>query len=326
MEQFINSDNLHLLWEVLLDELNINTENKSLISNIRLVFESNLKLFTAKINPNTNIINLNKQFLSQLLVAVNKLFPSLKNESNIKRINITNEEILEPYKIEDIHSARKSDFEKELERKKMELENYMTPVKPKELDFSFRNLDDKIPSGGMDSLLADKMAERNFDIENIQQSNYNLSNINPENWLKAKETSISSEKIEQRQIEQISNINKNSKKVSWNENVDSNISLKIEETNTIDIFQKLKKNNIDNNSESKYLTQNSNPLPKQEEVPKNESNFLKPQINQNIPIIPNTEIIKQLNQMNDKIDNLYEIISKLTNCFSKNDINNININ
>jgi hypothetical protein len=320
MDQFINPDNLDILWEVLLDELNINIENKSLLSNIRLVFESNLKLFTAKSNPNTNIINLNKQFLSQLLVAVNKLFPSLKNESNIKRINITNEEILEPYKIEDIQSARKSDFEKELELKKMELENYMSPVKPKELDFSFKNLDDKIPSGGMDSLLADKLAERNFDIDNIQHTNYNTSNINPEKWLKAKETSISSEKIEQRQFEQMANINKNSKKVSWNENVDSylnsNISLKIEETSAIDIFQKLKKNNLD---ESKYETQSSNPLPKQEEVLKNET-ISKPQINQNVPLIPNTEIIKQLNEMNKKIDNLFEIISKLTNSFSEVDV------
>jgi hypothetical protein len=320
MDQFINPDNLDILWEVLLDELNINIENKSLLSNIRLVFESNLKLFTAKSNPNTNIINLNKQFLSQLLVAVNKLFPSLKNESNIKRINITNEEILEPYKIEDIQSARKSDFEKELELKKMELENYMSPVKPKELDFSFKNLDDKIPSGGMDSLLADKLAERNFDLDNIQHTNYNTSNINPEKWLKAKETSISSEKIEQRQFEQMANINKNSKKVSWNENVDSylnsNISLKIEETSAIDIFQKLKKNNLD---ESKYETQSSNPLPKQEEVLKNET-ISKPQINQNVPLIPNTEIIKQLNEMNKKIDNLFEIISKLTNSFSEVDV------
>jgi hypothetical protein len=320
MDQFINPDNLDILWEVLLDELNINIENKSLLSNIRLVFESNLKLFTAKSNPNTNIINLNKQFLSQLLVAVNKLFPSLKNESNIKRINITNEEILEPYKIEDIQSARKSDFEKELELKKMELENYMSPVKPKELDFSFKNLDDKIPSGGMDSLLADKLAERNFDIDNIQHTNYNTSNINPEKWLKSKETSISSEKIEQRQFEQMANINKNSKKVSWNENVDSylnsNISLKIEETSAIDIFQKLKKNNLD---ESKYETQSSNPLPKQEEVLKNET-ISKPQINQNVPLIPNTEIIKQLNEMNKKIDNLFEMISKLTNSFSEIDV------
>jgi hypothetical protein len=320
MDQFINPDNLDILWEVLLDELNINIENKSLLSNIRLVFESNLKLFTAKLNPNTNIINLNKQFLSQLLVAVNKLFPSLKNESNIKRINITNEEILEPYKIEDIQSARKSDFEKELELKKMELENYMSPVKPKELDFSFKNLDDKIPSGGMDSLLSDKLAERNFDLDNIQHTNYNTSNINPEKWLKAKETSISSEKIEQRQFEQMANINKNSKKVSWNENVDSylnsNISLKIEETSAIDIFQKLKKNNLD---ESKYETQSSNPLPKQEEVLKNET-ISKPQINQNVPLIPNTEIIKQLNEMNKKIDNLFEMISKLTNSFSEIDV------
>ena len=318
--QFTNSHNLDLLWEVLLDELNINIENKNLLSNIRLVFESNLKLFTSRSNPNTNIINLNKQFLSQLLIAVNKLFPNFssiqKADPNVKRINITNEDILEPYKIEDIQSARKSDFDKELEIKKMELENYLTPVKPKELDFSDKNLDAIIPSGGMDSLLADKMAERNFDIENIQHASFNTSNINLEQWLKPKETSVNSEKKEQRQMELN---NKNPKKVSWNETVNSNISLKIEETSTLDIFQKLKKNNLENTSqtESKYQVQNSNPLPDQVEVFKNESN-IKNQINQNVPIIPNAEMIKQLNEMNKKIDNLYEIISKLTNTFTGN--------
>ena len=318
--QFTNSHNLDLLWEVLLDELNINIENKNLLSNIRLVFESNLKLFTSRSNPNTNIINLNKQFLSQLLIAVNKLFPNFssiqKADPNVKRINITNEDILEPYKIEDIQSARKSDFDKELEIKKMELENYLTPVKPKELDFSDKNLDAIIPSGGMDSLLADKMAERNFDIENIQHASFNTSNINLEQWLKPKETSVNSEKKEQRQMELN---NKNPKKVSWNETVNSNISLKIEETSTLDIFQKLKKNNLENTSqtESKYQVQNTNPLPDQVEVFKNESN-IKNQINQNVPIIPNAEMIKQLNEMNKKIDNLYEIISKLTNTFTGN--------
>ena len=195
----------------------------------------------------------------------------------------------------------------------------MTPVKPKELDFSDKNLDAIIPSGGMDSLLADKMAERNFDIENIQHASFNTSNINLEQWLKPKETSVNSEKKEQRQMELN---NKNPKKVSWNETVNSNISLKIEETSTLDIFQKLKKNNLENTSqtESKYQVQNSNPLPDQVEVFKNESN-IKNQINQNVPIIPNAEMIKQLNEMNKKIDNLYEIIPKLTNTFTgKKDI------
>ena len=151
LSQFTNKQNIKLLWEVLLDELHINTTNTKLVSNVRTVFESNVKPFTARTNPNTNIMDLNKQFLSQVVLAVNRLFPQFKQEQNIKRITIFDEEVSdfkEPYKIEDIHSLRQNDFEKEFEKKRMELENYMTPQKPKELDFSDINSDGKIKATG----------------------------------------------------------------------------------------------------------------------------------------------------------------------------------
>ena len=77
LSKFNNNQNINLLWDVLLDEICINTNNKSLVSNIKTVFESNIKLFTY--NPNANIMNINKQFLSQVVLAVNRLFPNLKS-------------------------------------------------------------------------------------------------------------------------------------------------------------------------------------------------------------------------------------------------------
>jgi hypothetical protein len=317
LSQFVNKDNLELLWEVLLDELNINKTNTNLISNIKTIFESNINLFTSRSNPKTNILELNKQFLNQVLLAVNQLLP----QQNIKRINISEEEVLEPYKIEDIQAARQTDFEKELERKKLELENYMTPTKPKELDFSDRNF---TPLLGMDTLLAEKMAERNFDIEQISNNLYNTSNINPEQWLTPKKTSVNSEKMEETKnisnsrlkyinIDNDNNINikdtnKIQKKVSFEET--TNVSLKIEESNSLDIFQKLKKSTVED--QPKYEKQNSISLPKQEEVIKMNTQTVKPIISNN-PIVSNNEIIKQLNDMNSKIDKLYDMIFKLTN-------------
>ena len=272
------------------------------------------------------------------MLAVNQLLP----QQNIKRINITDEEVLEPYKIEDIQAARKTDFEKELERKKMELENYMTPTKPKELDFSDRNFT-SLP--GMESLLADKMAERSLDFEQIYNNNYYnevneiKSTITPEQWLTPKKTSVNSEKMEQTKnisngrlkyinIDNDNNIINNNKKVSFNENITTNILEEVPSSNPISIFQKLKKTNLENDSnfpveQTKYEQQQSILLPKQEEILKNDSNsssLQKVQLNQNVqqnvqqnvPIIPNTEIIKQLNEMNNKIDKLYEMVFKLT--------------
>ena len=120
LSQFNNKKNMSLLWDVLLDELCVNINNKSLVNNIRTVFESNINPFTVRTNPKTSIMELNKQFLSQVVLSVNRLFPNFnesRQEQNqiIKRIKITNEEVYEPYKIEDIHASRQTDFEKEVE-------------------------------------------------------------------------------------------------------------------------------------------------------------------------------------------------------------------
>ena len=304
--QFVNKNNLELLWEVLLDELNINKTNTNLISNVKIIFDSNINLFLTRSNPKSNILDLNKQFLSQVLLAVNQLIP----QQNINRINITDEEVLDPYKIEDIQAARQTDFEREFERKKMELENYMTPSKPKELDFTDKNF---TQLEAMDSLLANKMAERNLDFTSFKDNT--SSNISPEQWLTPKKTSINSEKMEESQYI----MNKNQKKVSFNDNTsfNDNISLKINESNSLDIFQKLKKTNLQNDpnvtfDQTKYQQQQSMILPKQEEVLKNEKPQLNQNIQQNVPIIPNSEMIKQLNEMNNKIDKLFEMVTKLT--------------
>jgi hypothetical protein len=354
LTQFTNKQNIKLLWEVLLDELNINKTNTKLIGNIRTVFESNINPFSSRANPKLQIMELNKQFLSQVVLAVNRLFPTIKQEQNIKRITILDEEVSdfkEPYKIEDIHASRQSEFEKEVERKRMEMENYMTPQKPRELDFSDRNSDGKIKA--MDSLVADKMAQRNFEIEQFQNNNYNSSSIDPEKWLTPKETSVKNEKttmepkvaaLEPKVIEQkpIIKNNQNSKLKHISIDSNNNITLSIDEIepknkkvswddlgdqqeSTISIFNKLKKQpivelpleTITEVEEKQYIEQKSIPLPqvKREEIQRNKVT-LPTSINE--PLIPKTEIIKQLNEMNKKIDNLYDMIYKLTNLIEKN--------
>jgi hypothetical protein len=182
VSKFLNKQNLKLLWDVLLDELRIDPTNKTVLTNIRTVFESNIQPFTKNIGVNSNVqlVNLNKQFLSQVLIAVNRLFPNLKQEQDFKRIQISNEEVINPYKIEDIHEARKDDFENQLKLKRSEFENSINLQKPKELDFTEKIDDGKIKE--MDALIAETIARRNFDIEQINKvTNLNLED--PENWL-----------------------------------------------------------------------------------------------------------------------------------------------
>ena len=302
LTQFTTKQNLNLLWSLILDELNINKSNKNLMSNINAIFEGNINPFTTRANQKLNLMELNKQFLSQVVLAVDRLLPNLKQEQNIKRITISDEDIHEPYKVEDIHASRQNDFEKEVERKRMDLENYMTPQKPRDMDFSDKQTDGKIKS--MDSLIAEKMAQRNLEITQLQ----NITSIDPDKWLVPKETSIKNEKIAFETKQEQDHIQK---KVSWNVQ---------DEEPTINIFNKLKKQQnltVSLDEPTQYVEQTSMLLPevKQEEINRNQST-ISTYINE--PMLPKTEIIKQLNEMNKKIDTLYELILKLTNELTKN--------
>ena len=45
LQQFKTVKNINMLWEVLLDELNINNQNTAAVTNIRSVFEINFNPF-----------------------------------------------------------------------------------------------------------------------------------------------------------------------------------------------------------------------------------------------------------------------------------------
>jgi len=265
---FSNKQNLLLLWEVLLDELEIkgDANNKTIVSNIQAVFHSNIAPFINKISPVAGLMETNKLFLKQVLIAVNRLFPNLKQDQQIKRINIGEEEVKEVnqlYKVEDIHSARQSNFEKQVQQKREEFDSLAAFKKPKELNFSEKYDDSKITE--MQSLIAETISRRNFEIEQYH-TNANLDTA--ENWLQPAKTSVKSEKQNvngldtidiQRKLKYINNdsqtLNQNTKKVSWNdddatiESTVNNISLVIEDSDSsgstfnTNIFNKLKKIN-----------------------------------------------------------------------------------
>jgi hypothetical protein len=142
--KFKQKENLILLWEVLLDELNIQNDNSPLVSNLRKIFDSNINPFVNKANAQSNLVELNKLFLKQVSTAINRLMPGLKERQNIKKITISDEEIQQPYTIEDIQSFRQTEFEKKLEQQKNEFENAINPKKPKDLDFAYNEKETKI--------------------------------------------------------------------------------------------------------------------------------------------------------------------------------------
>ena len=290
LQQFKTVKNINMLWEVLLDELNINPQNTAIVTNIRSVFESNVNPFLARANPNSGLMNLNKIFLTQIVAAVNRLFPNINQQPPVKLINISDEIVnTEPYKVEDIHSARQSEFETQVNQRRNDFESLVAVKKPKELDFSDKAENSKIKE--MEALIAETIAKRNFDIEQINTNQNTNQNTNTDEWLKPNNTSLRSEK-QQQQVNDTSQrkhkyVNvleqeppSNQKKVSFNES--NNMTLTIDEYTEPDF-----KDTIN--------------------IPTNIFNKLK-------KIVPESDpnIQSQINDMNKKIDTLFTMIADLS--------------
>ena len=226
MNQFMNNENMSLLWEVLLDELQIANDDKNMQSNVKIVFDSNISPFTnsMKHNNTVNLVNMNKQFLSQVFIAVNSLFPKEQRVQQIKKIKISDNEIEGPYNVEDIKHARQTDFEKQFNQKRNEFEESITLKKPKDVDFAYKQTDEKITE--MDNLIKETMKQRNFEINTIQNA-YALDNKTTE-WLNVKVN----DSFKQKNID--------TKSVTWKDNIILNITEQ-SEISTPNIFNKLKK-------------------------------------------------------------------------------------
>ena len=243
MSNFLTKQNIGLLWDVLLDELCIDINNKQIVNNIRSVFESNINPFTknTSVNVNTPLVNLNKQFLSQVVMAVNRLFPNLKQKQKLefKRIQIGPEEVLEPYKVEDIREERRDHFEQQVNKKRIEFENSINQNKPAELDFSEKIDDGKIKE--METLIAETVARRKFDIDQIQHFPVTEEHVK-QNVKSRSNESVETDlgiyrKLKLKPIDTNTNTNTNKKNVTWTDQTltdqiltkNDHISLLIEE-------------------------------------------------------------------------------------------------
>lgn len=283
---FQSKQNLQLLWDVLLDELHV-SNNTKMATSVKTIFDTNLNLFRPT-RPNMSTIEMNKLFLSQVLTAVNKLFP--------KKIQISEQEITEPYKIEDIQASRKTDFERDVELKKLEMESYLTPAKPMAIDFSFESStssDQKIKH--MDSLLSETMSKRNEDL-NLHM---NVEDINDASlaWLKPVETST--------------------KKSVQFSNDSFDILSKLKKTTTATATTLLEDTFVVEEKKTKYEEQESIPInnttvDKPSIIPESTTtHVVTPTAEHMYRFAPQTEMIRQLNEMNQKIDKMGEQMLQL---------------
>lgn len=316
LENLISETNKLLLWEVLIDELKISNVSQQTLSNISIVFDKNLAIFRNKSSPSDQLMHLNKQFLKIMVIAVTKLFPNLKQERLIKKINISDDNVL--YKAEDIQQSRQAQINNLYNQKKEDFEQYTQVNKPQNLDFSDHINEEKITS--MDSLLANAMAQRNADLQTIDNTYFNSqtnNNTSVNTWLQSEETSNRTNNTNNNNTNNNTNTNKRLKHINLDD--PNNISLSITDetkkkvswnnedtTDITNIFSKLKKVETPIEKMSVYETQPSTPLPTINNIPINSVPINNTSVS--TPILTNSQIVKQLNEMNAKLDKIFALL------------------
>ena len=315
-----------MLWDVLLDEMEIDKGNKTLLAKIKTVFDANVQQFMRRANPRALLMDLNKQFLQQILLAVKQLFPHLDQEKQYRTIQI-GEEMMEPYRAEDIQLARQSSIENEFQRRQQELEQYTKPQKPKDINLSYNVKDEKIVS--MDSLLADKMAERE-EIVTSMNSAYNASSsfsssspyINPEPIViteNNKPLDLNEQKPRLKYLQLSQDNNGQHIDIKKQVHFEDQKQSQNQSQNVGSIFGKLKKVPLDPpEKEGKYEQQQSaklNEIAQPETV--QQTLMSQKQIqNQASPLLTNSQVIKQLNELNEKVNNFSDKMDKVLELLS----------
>lgn len=156
---FSSVENKKMLWEILTAQLNINSNtDANNISNIRNIFDSNVTMLNSKNDGSRTLMAINKQFLSQTLECVHKLLPWTQS-----KIKITNIDASEDVNV--VHQSKHIQFSDELGKMQQNFDEYLTPKRPENIDFSDKSDDNKIKN--IDELLSQTIKQRNYDVPEV---------------------------------------------------------------------------------------------------------------------------------------------------------------
>jgi hypothetical protein len=246
---FNTKDNIKMLWDVISDEDIFTFLTPDIQSKIYNLFLNNIQGFFEVERKKTNsLVDLNKKFILLILNHIKKTY-----QFKPSKITIHNEQpqLKELITFEDIQNDKKTQFEKDLNRRQEDFEESMTLKAPPIPEFADNKTDKPIKE--MDKILKEMQAQRNYEVEQINRT-YNTTN-QVDNWLKPQETSLKTEKFESKleepqthsrfkflnEIDQTLSPKKN---VTFNTNDQVNTFISepdVEDEEDINIFSKLKK-------------------------------------------------------------------------------------
>ena len=228
MESFLSRDNVDMLIEILLDDKPSKTQSdiNQIIQELNLFRNTHINASSSK----TTLLELNQTFLKRMVQGQQQSQQPQPQYQQQQQQQVTK------YKVEDLKAERMDFFDQQLAQKRNEFEAAITLKKPAVPTVEDSRLLDE-PISDMETLMAKTLAQRNLDIPFVA--------ANPSSWLSSANTSVRSEKTENKQVMlDISEIyeqptskyeqppsQQTSKKISWSDS----------ETSTLpSIFSKLK--------------------------------------------------------------------------------------
>jgi hypothetical protein len=258
LDEFLSNQNIKMIWDVLIDEDIFKNKSKDIIAQMHMIFNKNIVPFYEKEKHTTsNLIELNKKFITILMNFVNRNFPTISQKhaqsTNQYPLQVQKKELITQ---EELQTDRQNEFERELSQKQKEFTSSMTLQVPQKPNFS--DTIDK-PISEMELEMKKMIAQRNYDLETANKS---LSANDVENWLKPKETSVKADKIgftnantntnTKQNVTQNTNTNTNTKQNVTQHANSSNNSIKYIKIDAEDISEGvLKKDIIELNSPEK---------------------------------------------------------------------------
>jgi hypothetical protein len=307
IRQFIQKDNITMLWEVIIDEEIFKFLSRDIQAKIYQLFLNNIQGFyeNEKISS-TSLVNMNKKYILLILNHIKKNY-----QHQPSKITIHDVPMKESITFEEIQNDRRSQFERDFNRKQEEFEDFMSIKAPPVPEFADKSKDKPIKE--MDKILKEMQAQRNYEIEQINRS-YNSSINQTDNWLKSQETSLKNEKYTKENTidkpsqnysrfkflneigEETSLLVKDKKNVSFSEIEEIN-TFNVEDEEDDNIFLKLKKVS-DNKNENITFTISQ----KTQEVPIPENK-----------ITDDKRILmleKEIKNINNKIEKILEFLNK----------------
>ena len=315
IRQFIQKDNITMLWEVIIDEEIFKFLSRDIQAKIYQLFLNNIQGFyeNEKISS-TSLVNMNKKYILLILNHIKKNY-----QHQPSKITIHDVPMKESITFEEIQNDRRSQFEKDLNRRQEEFEDFMAVKAPPVPEFSDKGKDKPIKE--MDKILKEIQAQRNYDIEQINRS-YN-GNVNQlDNWLKSQETSLKGEKFKPNDESQTSQSYSRFKFLNpLITEQDTSLSTKEKKNVSFSNFEEIKTFNIEDEEDDNIFTKLKKVNINQKEE-KNENITLKllepsvfeNQSNKTILEFDNenrvAKLEREVKNLNSKIDKILELLNK----------------